>query len=403
MSSLSSEALQRFLYTCPLGLLYTDERGDCALLNGVASALLMPWTAGDLKALPRQVASWSAEAAAELFCAEGARHSRSVSRRVRPGGQTGPWLEWTTVPFDRGFSVTLRDVSSLVEAEQALKRASVEEALQRGRAEVAAGILHDLGNALTGVGAETVALHATQQLDGVIGHLQRLAELLARAEQGLDQCLGTGKGAAIVALLDSGATSLVERQTAAREHLQRMQGGLAHAQELLSINRSFALGSDLSLVDLKRLCNDLRDLCWSQVESRGSMEMHLPAGAVRVRCDRSKLIQILLNLAKNAWEAWDAAAEPEPLRLVLKLEAGPQSVSFTLRDNGPGLSPEVQKCLFEPGFSTKQAGRGLGLSSSQRLADALGARLSLHSAGVGLGCTAKLQLAMEVESDPQHQ
>nr|WP_283254370.1 ATP-binding protein [Ramlibacter paludis] len=86
-----------------------------------------------------------------------------------------------------------------------------------------------------------------------------------------------------------------------------------------------------------------------------------------VLCDRTMVEQVLLNLARNAMQAMDAARVAQPsLLLQVKLagasEIGKRWLEFSVADVGPGIPEEVKQQLFTPFFTTKAEGMGLGLS-----------------------------------------
>ena len=87
-----------------------------------------------------------------------------------------------------------------------------------------------------------------------------------------------------------------------------------------------------------------------------------PAPA-RVRCDRTMVEQVLLNLSRNGIQAMETATELADRVLVLRArQTHPRWVTFTVIDAGPGITPEVAAKLFTPFFSTRAEGMGLGLS-----------------------------------------
>ncbi len=92
-----------------------------------------------------------------------------------------------------------------------------------------------------------------------------------------------------------------------------------------------------------------------------------PCGAIRA--DREQVVQVLVNLVKNALEATKARGDKHAGHVRVEVEpAGPDAVRFVVRDDGPGVDPAVLPRLFEPYASTKQGGTGLGLAIAQRIA-----------------------------------
>ncbi|MBI2388121.1 MAG: HAMP domain-containing histidine kinase [Deltaproteobacteria bacterium] len=92
-----------------------------------------------------------------------------------------------------------------------------------------------------------------------------------------------------------------------------------------------------------------------------------PSGGIRA--DREQLVQVLVNLVKNALEATRPKDGKPAGHVRVEVEpAGPEAVRFVVRDDGPGVDPAVLSRLFEPYASTKQGGTGLGLAIAQRIA-----------------------------------
>ncbi len=93
-----------------------------------------------------------------------------------------------------------------------------------------------------------------------------------------------------------------------------------------------------------------------------------------VFADPSQLQQVLINLLKNAAESGSPPAE-----ISIGFDDGEQGgVSFSVRDRGKGMSPEVLRNALLPFYSTKKAGSGLGLALCREIIEAHGGRLSLH-------------------------
>ncbi len=88
--------------------------------------------------------------------------------------------------------------------------------------------------------------------------------------------------------------------------------------------------------------------------------------------DIGRLEQVLVNLISNALQAMAGQSSP---RIEITLDSHPQWVRLSVRDQGPGLSPDALAHVFEPFYTTKPTGMGLGLSISHRIVHSLGGRL----------------------------
>lgn len=88
-----------------------------------------------------------------------------------------------------------------------------------------------------------------------------------------------------------------------------------------------------------------------------------------IRADREQLVQVLVNLVKNALEATRAKDGKPAGHVRVEIEpAGPEAMRFVVRDDGPGVDATMAARLFEPYATTKQGGTGLGLAIAQRIA-----------------------------------
>ncbi|MGC3998134.1 MAG: ATP-binding protein [Anaeromyxobacter sp.] len=112
-----------------------------------------------------------------------------------------------------------------------------------------------------------------------------------------------------------------------------------------------------------------------------------------VLADRDQVLQVLLNLVRNALDAMAGAGG----RLTLGARRAGGEVIFSVADTGPGIPPEDLARVFEPYFTTKEGGTGLGLAIAQRIAEEHGGRLEARSEP-GRGAT--FELALPVAGEP---
>ncbi len=117
------------------------------------------------------------------------------------------------------------------------------------------------------------------------------------------------------------------------------------------------------------------------------------AGTAHVRCDRTMVEQVLLNLTRNGIQAMEQATPLAHRVLQLRVdEVDARWVRFTVIDAGPGVAPEVAARLFTPFFTTRAEGMGLGLSLCRTVIEQHGGTLDFGPAPGGLGSAFRFTL-----------
>jgi two-component system, NtrC family, sensor histidine kinase HydH len=186
-----------------------------------------------------------------------------------------------------------------------------------------------------------------------------------------------------------------QRERRALTRVQRLQGECQRLVEVANDFLRFARIKDLDLVatDLAKVVEEMVDFFGPTARTaRVEIKVFLPADLPMVLMDRELFKQALLNLMLNAEQAMPAGGE-------LTIQAGHEKKPFprvylTLIDTGQGIAPETLTRIFEPFFSTKQGGTGLGLPTTKRILEAHGGSIDVQSAvGRGTQFTLRLRLA----------
>lgn len=124
-----------------------------------------------------------------------------------------------------------------------------------------------------------------------------------------------------------------------------------------------------------------------------SVRLKLPESLPAVYADSLQMTQVLGNLVVNACQAM-----PEGGRLAISAAEKGKEIAIAVKDTGVGIPPENMKKLFEPLFTTKSRGIGLGLAVSRKLAEANGGRIEVHSEP-GQGSTFTLYLPLKAPTN----
>jgi signal transduction histidine kinase len=211
-----------------------------------------------------------------------------------------------------------------------------------------------------------------------IGRVATLGELAAAISHELRQPL-----AAIRAHAEAGAM-LLDRRPAdlseAREIFRDIVSDDIDAVEVLDNIRALVRKDDpvYASVDLNRVCERSTKLLMSDAVRRGvQLRLSLEPGLSPVIGDAVQLQQVVLNLVLNAMDA--VQASPRNREVVLGTSAGSGEVEICVRDTGPGLSPELRLRVFEPFFSTKTQGLGMGLAIVRSIVERHRGRVDVES------------------------
>lgn len=171
----------------------------------------------------------------------------------------------------------------------------------------------------------------------------------------------------------------LEGNEAALELVARIQQSNAHLHQLLEEVRGYAapIILDRSPLPITEPWREAWELLFAQRRGRDvSLREHLRTRELVVEADRFRLVQVFRNLFDNG-----LAAASDPVIIDVTCEsarlAENDAIRIRVRDNGPGLAPDVRRRLFEPFYTTKPTGTGLGTSIAQRLVEAHGGTIEV--------------------------
>jgi two-component system sensor histidine kinase AtoS len=174
---------------------------------------------------------------------------------------------------------------------------------------------------------------------------------------------------------DPTARENVEYAKIALDELARVERSIAH---LLRYARDEAFeATDVSLVEVT---DSALEAVKDRLERQAVQVQRDHDGPARLRGDAEKLRRVVLNLITNALDALEEGPTPSPrLTLSSGTNLAGTEVWLKIRDNGPGIPPELQSEIFKPFHTSKAHGTGLGLAITQKLVDAHRGQLELAS------------------------
>ena len=218
---------------------------------------------------------------------------------------------------------------------------------------LAAGMAHEINNPLAGILQNLQVIKNRTTKD--IKPNQKAAESLDVSFEDVKAYLGKRD---IFPRLDAIEDSAVRAAHIVENILsfsRKSKEGMVMADVVDLLNRTLQLASNE--YDLKK-AYDFRNI---------SIVREFASDLPQIRCEPTKLQQVLLNLLRNAAEAMAHAEITEPtiiVRIYPAKQDGESIVVIDIEDNGPGIAPDARPRIFEPFFTTKPVGVGTGLGLS---------------------------------------
>ena len=263
-----------------------------------------------------------------------------------------------------------------------------EKSHESGMAMIAKGVLHNVGNILSGITVSSTVIH--DRLRQVpLGKLRQVATFLQEPPTEVSE----ERMRALPAFVARLSEHLEGELEALRKEAETLRAYVHHASAVIATQQGLAgSGAQLrELVSASGLMETALQLSRPGLAMRG-IEAHQAYGFMgSVSVERHKALQILSNLLSNAEHALCASPQPNKQLWLSTMRVG-RSVRLTVRDNGVGIDPEHLRLVFGHGFTTKRDGHGFGLHLSANWARELGGTLTCSSDGLGHGASFTLEL-----------
>jgi PAS domain S-box-containing protein len=342
------------------GLLVCDERGGLIMTNKAAERLV--GVSND--AVGKRVWPLLRDVEMSDFVYEALLAGDKVSgHEFALGGDRALVLSLDILPLARDGHVigSLLIVDDITERKNAESKARRLESLAR-LSTLTAGVAHEIKNPLASISI----------------HLQLLEKMMVKAR---DEYIR--RGVEMATPYDKAQHKIV----IIKEEIDRLNSVIV--EFLLAVrpmNFQFYLG------DINKLITNIlsflqEELAERKVEVKVELDEHLP----EVMLDERYMKQALLNLVKNALEAM-----PEGGRLTVRTGVADRRITVSVADTGVGMSEDAKARIFEPYFTTKPTGTGLGLMLVYQTVQGHGGEIMFESqAGAGTTFTITLPLAGE--------
>jgi C4-dicarboxylate-specific signal transduction histidine kinase len=281
--------------------------------------------------------------------------------------------------------------TELAQAQQSLMLAS----RRAGMAEVATGVLHNVGNVLNSVNVSTTLLRDRVRTSETHS-LLKAAELLKQRNGDLAAFLTSdSRGKLMPEFIIQIAGQLQKEQEKNSHELERLTKNVAHIKDIVAMQQSYARVTGVAeKTALAGLVEDALQINSAALTHQGVTVIRQFEEVPLLMVDRQKVLQILINLVLNASYALDECTRNEKRLIITIAKADQERVLIRAEDNGIGIPPENLTRIFSHGFTTRPDGHGFGLHIGAINAREMGGSLSVASEGTGRGATFALILPM---------
>ena len=402
--TLSEQKLEMLITNAPVGVAEIDEHGLIAWINVRAESLLQPFMdhyGHDLKnifpllhyvspEIEEQIRDYPDETGIIIL------NKMYICSVVEQAGTVDKYFTVTVNKMWPGqIIVAIDDVSENVKQEKKIQQTLLEKAVEQGKFEIATGMLHDIGNAVVGFGSYLMRIRRLQEKND-LGNLENLSKFLEGHRQNLTQLIGDEKSNAVLSLLQGTVASIQETKQELNNCITEQFNIITHIQEILTIQRQYSdvqQNKERSPVNLRSIINDCMAMLFAAIDKKQiTVSLDLALDIPLISGDRTKLMQVILNIIKNSMESF---TENAPIKnIFIRLFSTSEFLILEIEDSGMGFDEDTGAKLFERGFTTKIAGTGLGLSNCRSIIDSHSGSINITSPGIGQGAltTIKFQI-----------
>jgi two-component system, sporulation sensor kinase E len=367
--------LETLFNTIEDGVLVVDEQGRIAYFNDAAIRLLGLPPAAEGQPIRRFLPELDWDQIAAMDRAGGQRVARHEFEIRYPRER---FLHVYAAPLDaehRGASGVALILHDATEARERT-HAAIENERSQALTLLAASVAHEIGNPLNALSIHLQLLEReARKLKKLVPEVRELSE---RGRRGSS----AGNETMEIALK-------VERYlNVARGEVNRLDYIIT--QFLQAIRPTTP---QLHMASVNEVVRETLELLGPEIENRGiTVEENLSEKLPLAPIDPAQIKQVLVNLCKNAIQAMSRSGV-----LTLCTEARDDGVCLVVKDTGGGIPQDLLNRIFEPFYTTKKKGSGLGLMIVQRIVRDHGGRIQLES-NVGQGTTFRVWLPLNERS-----
>jgi len=275
-------------------------------------------------------------------------------------------------------------------------RKLVAASRQAGMAEVATSVLHNVGNVLNSVNVSATIISKALKVSET-ANIARVVALIQKHSENLGEFITRDpRGKQIPNFLAALSQHIAVEQNSLFKEVETLKQHIEHIKNIVAMQQSYAKAAGVTeivnIVDLVEyaLRLNLGSLKRHNVQLVRNFDPKLP----EITVDKHKVLQILVNLIRNAKQACTESDQREKT-VSMTLRNGGDHLEISVSDNGIGIPPENLTRIFSHGFTTMRGGHGFGLHSGALAAKEMDGSLAVYSGGLGEGATFTLKLPLQ--------
>ena len=275
----------------------------------------------------------------------------------------------------------------------------MEKAHKAGMADVATGVIHNVGNILNSINVSVSIIEETLN-DSRLQNLKRANRMLEEHIDDLENfIIRNPKGKKLMEYYLKVEEPLEKGYERLKKQNERLRAKVDLIVEIISAQQNFSKADVLrEKVNICELCEETLTLHAGSIDRHGLRIKKDYHDIELVEVEKNKVMNILFNLIENAKEAINEAGAKEK-KITVSCWQEEKYVCLAISDNGVGISKSELNKIFSLGYTTKSKGHGFGLHSCANYMKEMNGQISVDSKGPGKGATFTLSFRRESSKD----
>ncbi|MBF0259380.1 MAG: hybrid sensor histidine kinase/response regulator [Desulfamplus sp.] len=284
--------------------------------------------------------------------------------------------------------------ASLIKEKELYKSRFLNKAVDAGRAQLSAMVLHNIGNAITPVAVHAAKLKNRNQSHTYRYIAQCYSDLLEHKSHLTEYITEEPRGIEVIQYMGTLIEDLQNENKKITDLINKITTGVDYVEQILTIQRSYA-PDKIELKEKVNINTMIQDSLAMQELSFSAhnilLEKNLSWELPQIMIEKNKLMQVIVNLIKNSCDAIDENSDKTDHKIEITTYGTITHIGLTIKDTGIGVELERQREIFDFGISSKGSS-GFGLYYCKSFVEANEGRMLLESPGRGCGSTMTIEL-----------